>query len=668
MTTPSPHLAHPKYRPDIDGLRAVAILSVVAFHAFPSWMKGGFIGVDVFFVISGFLISTLIFENLDSGTFSFSEFYARRIKRIFPALSLILITSYIFGWFALLSDEYKQLGKHVASGAAFISNFVFLNESGYFDTAAETKPLLHLWSLGIEEQFYIAWPVVLWLAKKRNLNTLILTAVIAIISFGINIHDAAHDQVVAFYSPQTRFWELLSGSILAWLALYKKNPPLAYKFKTKTTEIINNYISFSGLLILIYGLSCIKRGMHFPGIWASIPVFGTVFIIAAGPKAWINKNILSRKSVVLFGLISFPLYLWHWPLLSFARIVESDTPSPGTRIAAVAVSILLSWLTYKLLERPIRFGRNSKIKIIALVSIMTAIGSVGYYSYWRDGLPFRMEGRKEFVAYFSNNYPDWLYFKRINILTAWRCECSYFNAKKYLKDGRLAGGVTDSKPIEALDPSCYKRNPRFEKSVLIWGDSHAQSLSPGLTTYMPRNWQILQIASSGCAPDPNIQTPSTESQCKQSNYFAMKTIKEAVPDVVVIAQVDGHSVKVMNEISRKLKTFGVKKILFLGPLPQWVSPLPKIFARRLWLTKPARTFVGINHKILDKNNALLQDFPTGKNPQFVNVIGFFCNTNGCLTHTTDDIKESITTWDYGHLTPSASRYLAKNLLVRRITE
>ena len=154
MTVHQIHLSHPKYRPDIDGLRAIAVLAVVAFHAFPNWIKGGFIGVDVFFVISGYLISTIIFENLDKGTFRFSQFYARRIKRIFPALLLVLIACFAFGWLALLADEYKQLGKHIAAGAGFISNFILWNESGYFDNSAESKPLLHLWSLGIEERGY----------------------------------------------------------------------------------------------------------------------------------------------------------------------------------------------------------------------------------------------------------------------------------------------------------------------------------------------------------------------------------------------------------------------------------------------------------------------------------------------------------------------------------
>src|SRR6188768_2812844 len=180
------HLLHPKYRPDIDGLRAVAVLAVVAFHAFPGRLSGGFIGVDVFFVISGYLISTIIFENLDKGTFSFAEFYARRIKRIFPALLIVLAASVVAGWYTLLADEYKQLGKHVAAGAGFVSNLVFWAEAGYFDLTSPAKPLLHLWSLGIEEQFYIVWPLLLWIAWKQKFSLLTLSVCVAILSFSLN--------------------------------------------------------------------------------------------------------------------------------------------------------------------------------------------------------------------------------------------------------------------------------------------------------------------------------------------------------------------------------------------------------------------------------------------------------------------------------------------------
>ena len=682
MTVQQSHLSHPKYRPDIDGLRAVAVLAVVAFHAFPNLVRGGFIGVDVFFVISGYLISTIIFENLDKGTFSFTEFYARRIKRIFPALLLVLIACFAFGWFALLADEYKQLGKHIAAGAGFISNFTFWNEAGYFDNSAETKPLLHLWSLGIEEQFYIVWPLFLWLAWKRKFNLLTITIVVAIASFVLNIKGIKQDMVATFYSPQTRFWELLSGSLLAWVTLYKKDTfanvklkldywlsRIVYSEKQEADgKTLSNVLSFIGLLLLVYGFWRINKELSFPGMWALVPVLGAVLIITAGSKAWVNRTILSNKIAIWFGLISFPLYLWHWPLLSFARIIESEVPSRNIRIAAVIFSIALAWLTYKLVQRPLRFGKRSKVKVTLLVTIMTIVGYVGYNTYERNGLSFRMKEREQFVEYFENSFPSWQYFKKINLSTEWRSECAYFNGKKYLEEGKLEGGVTDSKPIPELEKSCYVRDLRFEKSVLVWGDSHAQSLAPGLASFIPNNWQVLQIASSGCRPNPNINSPSTESQCKQSNYFAMKTIKDVMPDVVVIAQANGHSSKVMIDITTKLRHYGVKKVIFLGPTPQWKSDLPNIISRQLWILKPARTYVGIKQDILTLNDVLMRDFSSVVDAEYVNLIGFFCNVNGCLTHTDDDIKKSITTWDYGHLTPSASKYLAKNLLVKRIVE
>ena len=185
VTNSSPYTS--SYRSEIDGLRAFAVLSVVAFHAFPSWLRGGFIGVDIFFVISGFLITSHIFEILDKGQFRFTDFFGRRIRRIFPALILVMACSLTFGWFALLADEFAQLGKHVASGAVFITNFIFVNESGYFDNAAETKPMLHLWSLAVEEQFYIVWPLVLWLSWKRNFNLLTITIIVAVVSFYLNV-------------------------------------------------------------------------------------------------------------------------------------------------------------------------------------------------------------------------------------------------------------------------------------------------------------------------------------------------------------------------------------------------------------------------------------------------------------------------------------------------
>lgn len=393
MTPSLPHLSRPKYRPDIDGLRAVAVLSVVVFHAFPARLKGGFIGVDVFFVISGFLISTIIFENLDRGTFSFAEFYARRIRRIFPALALVLLACIVIGWLVLFPEELNQLGKHVVAGAGFVSNLVLWSEAGYFDNLAETKPLLHLWSLGIEEQFYIVWPLLLWFAWKRNFNLITLIVVIAFISFYLNIKGIKQDSVATFYAPQTRFWELLCGSALAWFVLYRKNAfekiktcldfwlgkAIYRKRMASDSKFFLNTISFLGLIILVYGFWRINKTFNFPGKWAALPVLGTVLIILAGPDAWINQRLLTNKIMVRFGLISFPLYLWHWPLLSFARIVENDTPSRDIRIAMVMLSVALAWLTVKFIEKKFRFGdQKVRLKVGVLCGSMLMIGLGGW--------------------------------------------------------------------------------------------------------------------------------------------------------------------------------------------------------------------------------------------------------------------------------------------------
>ena len=372
MSQHNHNLLHPKYRPDIDGLRAIAVLSVVGFHAFPDWIKGGFIGVDVFFVISGFLISGIIYENLDKGKFTFREFYIRRIRRIFPALIVVMTACFVFGLFSLLTDEYRQLGKHIAGGAAFISNLLLLQEFGYFDNSAETKPLLHLWSLGIEEQFYIIWPLFVWLTWKRKFNFFAITLAIAVGSFYLNIKGITQDAIATFYSPLTRFWELMCGSLLAWVKIYKKESFTGIKLKA-------NLSAFTGIALFVFGLEKINKDFGFPGVWALVPVSAAVLVLWAGPTAWINKKILSNKLLVWFGLISYPLYLWHWPLLSFARIIENELPGRNIRIVVVVISIVLAWLTMKWVEKHFRFGNQRVgLKVATLCGLVFVIGASGF--------------------------------------------------------------------------------------------------------------------------------------------------------------------------------------------------------------------------------------------------------------------------------------------------
>ena len=391
-SAPTKDLTHPKYRPDIDGLRAIAVLSVIGFHAFPLSVKAGFIGVDIFFVISGYLISTIIFDSLERDSFSFAVFYQRRIRRIFPALLIVLFACYVFGWFVLLPDEFKQLGMHIAGGAGFVSNFVLWSESGYFDNAAITKPLLHLWSLGIEEQFYIIWPLLLAFVWKRKWSFITITIVVAVVSFGLNVYTINNDPVAAFYSPFSRFWELMIGGLLAYLGLHR---PILLKPHENAQSLL-------GLVLIILALALLNKESTFPGWWALLPTLGTLFLISAGPNAWLNRNILSNRYLVWIGLISYPLYLWHWPLLSLTRIAEGGIVPRETRVFLVILSIALAWITYRLIEKPIR--KSFDIKIFSgLAAGMTLICAFGAFVWLNGGLPQRTNVNELMIKTLNEN-------------------------------------------------------------------------------------------------------------------------------------------------------------------------------------------------------------------------------------------------------------------------
>ncbi|TAN84107.1 MAG: acyltransferase, partial [Gallionella sp.] len=367
------------YRPDIDGLRAIAVLSVVIFHAFPSLAHGGFVGVDIFFVISGFLISKHIWEELGAGVFSIRTFYARRIRRIFPALSLVLLACLVMGWVILAPGEYEQLGKHVVAGAVFVSNIVLWKESGYFDNAADTKPLLHLWSLGIEEQFYIVWPLLLAFFWRYTRHFGWMFPCILGASLAYSMVVVRHDAVADFYSPLTRFWELALGAGLAFMVARKQ----------AASAMSRSLISWIGLCLILAAIMVIEKEDPFPGTLALLPTLGAACLIYAGEGVWLNRQVLSHRLLVWIGLISYPLYLWHWPLLSFARIMESGTPSVGARIWLVAASIALAWLTYRFLERPVRSRPRSGNIVLALCLAMLLLGAAGLAVKKLDGFKSR---------------------------------------------------------------------------------------------------------------------------------------------------------------------------------------------------------------------------------------------------------------------------------------
>ena len=461
-TTDPPPLVHPTYRPDIDGLRAIAVIAVVAFHAFPEWMRAGFIGVDVFFVISGFLISSIIFRSLSAQGFSYRTFYARRIRRIFPALALVLAATLAIGWWVLLPHEWVQLGKHLFAGAAFVSNFAFWSEAGYFDTVAETKPLLHLWSLAIEEQFYIVWPLLLGLAYKRKWRLSFVVGALAAASFALNISTVHSHQTAAFYSPLSRFWELMIGGALAW---WRQNRP------DRLTRY-RDLQSVFGLLCIVLGLVLIRNGRTFPGTWALLPTVGTFYCISAGPTAFFNRKLLAARPLVWIGLISYPLYLWHWPLLVFARIVGEGKPNLWIRFAIVLASFMLAWLTYRLLELRLRHN-GRRVVVVMLIAAMVTLGAAGLLAN-RHALPNRHND-----AYISE------------VVAAKR-------------DWTYPDGLT---PMQIGDQLIY-RIGSGGGNVLLFGDSHIEQYGPravALAKELPDQLNTLFFATwGGCPPIPGV--------------------------------------------------------------------------------------------------------------------------------------------------------------------
>jgi peptidoglycan/LPS O-acetylase OafA/YrhL len=377
-----------KYRPEIDGLRAVAVLLVLLAHAFPEHVKNGFIGVDIFFVISGFLITGIVASQLDSRSFSIIDFYIRRANRIFPALILTLLASLAFGWFSLFATEYQLLGRSAFSGAAFAANINAFLEGGYWDIDAKLKPLLHLWSLGVEEQFYLFWPLMLWAVWSRRLWLISTLVAVLVASLGWNLWFVHVNQPATFYLPFSRLWELAAGGLLAVTGQLGLNGS-----RRRRSELWAGAIAVLGLSLIASTLLMPVPESDFPGKYAVLPVLGTVLVIAAGPYARPNSAILSHPWLVYLGLISFPLYMWHYPVLAFARILENGEVSVGLLSACLAITPVLAIVTYHLIERPIRTNRRRRGAVaLSLATLLAVSGASGYFIYAKDGIERRYTG------------------------------------------------------------------------------------------------------------------------------------------------------------------------------------------------------------------------------------------------------------------------------------
>ncbi|MBJ2221066.1 acyltransferase family protein [Pseudomonas sp. MF7453] len=648
---------HLKYRPDIDGLRAFAIITVVLFHAFPSFVPGGFIGVDIFFVISGYLISSIIFKELNAGSFSFSGFYQRRIKRIFPALVLVLAACYIFGWFALMASEFKMLGKHMISSIGFVQNIVLYKESGYFDTASELKPLLHLWSLGVEEQFYFLFPLIAWAMWRYRKWAFPFLIIAAVVSFGADVHKLKADPSAAFYLPQYRFWEILVGSLLAYAAVFHPAAIACSRTGTTARKTAFNAISLLGVLLLIASVAIIDKSKSFPGAWALMPVMGSALLILSGPNTWLNDRVLASRVFVGIGLISYPLYLWHWPVITFMRIVGADELSVWKGVIAITASFLLAFVTYKFIELPFRAAKLKLSKTGVLVFLGCIVAISGTLSFYKDGLPGRaaVVDREEYAQYFNNYAPSWNYFKTHNTSETYRYDCDFYDM-----DSHLSGNATNE-PKAQIAPSCY--TPTSKSVVMVWGDSHAQQLLYGLKQDLPSDVSLIQVASSGCVANiPNPQAPD-KKYCDRSNTVALEVIHKVAPQILVIAQIGGHDMfNNLAALVERAKGYGVKHVIVVGPVPRYNTALHQMVIRKYWFNTPKRVNENFAGDIFPTDTWLKKRASTA-GFEYVSALDAFCNSEGCMTYVGDDRKTGLVTFDVGHLTSKASEFFARTALV-----
>jgi peptidoglycan/LPS O-acetylase OafA/YrhL len=460
------------YRADIDGLRAIAVMAVVLNHAGISLFSGGFIGVDVFFVISGFLITGIIVREIEAGEFSLARFYERRIRRIYPALFAFIPFVIIAGALLYNAENFESLGKSVVAATFFVSNFHFWTETGYFEGPAQLKPLLHTWSLAVEEQYYIFFPLLMILLARyfKKKLSLILSA-IAVLSFGASVYTVYYgDPSTAFYLAHTRIWELLVGCILAINANRINASPAA-----------RSVLSFGGLVMIFTPIFLYSENTPFPGLASALPVFGAALVIFGGMNgSTLANRLLSLSPLVFVGQISYSLYLWHWPVFIYGKYYAIQPLSAAQILMLLAVVFIPSILSWRFIERPFREktilkGRNIFVYSAGIMVTAALLGS---------------------IIYLNAGFPQWEksaeHLDKNAETRVWSVPC------------RLTGCPIGSKTAEP--------------SFVLWGDSLAPSLSDGISLSAAQHGLAGRLVyANGCAPLLGIKRAEHARRCLTNN-------------------------------------------------------------------------------------------------------------------------------------------------------
>ncbi|MBC7006718.1 acyltransferase [Photobacterium sp. BZF1] len=517
------------YRPDIDGLRAIAVLSVIFFHSGFSFFSGGYVGVDIFFVISGYLITSIILSEINNKNFSISTFYERRFRRILPALSVVAFASTVLGYLFLTPDGLIDIGKSAVATALFSSNILFYFESGYFDVAAEMKPLLHTWSLAVEEQFYIFFPLLLIIIKKYSSKGYFYwLTILILISFSLCIFLTNKNALAAFYFLPTRAWELMIGSILALNLISQPN-----------LRIWREVYSSVGILMIICSIFFFSSSTAFPGIAALMPTLGTALIIYAGTGgSSLISSFLSLRPIVFIGLISYSLYLWHWPIIVYTHIISIKEPTYIVLSIMLCFIFLISIISWRFVELPFRQKSIFKTKLSllsssALVSALILINGAAFVV--SDGYPNRLN--KELSHNFAAKDDKWYHWTSCeNII------------------GKLENG-------EDLCNIGFKSSKKFR--FILWGDSHAKSLASGVDLSADNNNFLGKLATKSACPPLLLIERLGRTHCHDFNQTVLNYISNNPEiEVVILAArwtISAHGTRYKQEHGKTVKLINIEE-------------------------------------------------------------------------------------------------------------
>ncbi len=615
-----------QYRPEIDGLRALAIVPVVVYHAGVSGFGGGYVGVDVFFVISGYLITSIILAEKSVGKFTMSGFYERRARRILPALFFLMIAGIPFAWFWMTPHHLKGYAQSMVATSVFLPNIYFFLKSSYFDIDADEKPLLHTWSLGVEEQYYLTFPLFVILAWRWGLIRFAwVVAIVALSSLGVSEWASRAYPVANFYLAPTRAWELSLGSLLAVFQALGVRSCLVPSMRRKLLE-------FAGIVLIVAPVFVYDHSTRFPGAWALPPTVGAALIICFADETTLIGRLLACTPVRAIGLISYSLYLWHQPVFAFARLYGTEALSPKLILALIVLSMALAFFSWRFIEQPLRDRRRfSRRRIFGLALagsvFFVALGLAGHLA---DGFPNRLSpDQLEIFAFADDPATQSKAFPGKNCFLAPEQDASAFGP---CTEGADAGG----------------------RVAYLWGDSHAAHLYSGLSKRLGSEYRLTTLTSGACPPLLNYG----RSACRSINKFVLGKIALDQPDLVVIAAVWGnYEWREVERTIRQLKTAGVKQIRIVGPIPRWIPSLPVVLVRHKvrFSEIPQRISLGLDPNVR-RLDAEMRVMAENEGVAYISPYSILCDVGGCLVRAGSNL-ESLLQWDVSHLTNSGSEYL-----------